>query len=679
MHRRVLALGFLALSSFALVPVTAQTRVEFVPTFSTSPRVEQQWQRLQALATQKSWDAWVTTYQQLVDDTRDLVLPRGPELMTGLRGQAHQLLASLPAAARERYRALKDEEAAVLLQQAQDQKDPALALEVYQRFRLTGSGPKALAWIARTHLAEGRTDWARTAYARLVRDTRPTAAQLTEQALAAAASGQTSELREVVRKLQTDFPGVSLKVGGRAVSAADLEKTLAIAQKAAPEAPRWDRFGGAGDRAMASGATVDPRKLWHYEIPTVTDTSSYRSSRVLFSANSSSSRGRFSFVSYPAVQGSTVVVQGPRSLTALDLANGQKRWEINGFPLLADEVPEERPEPRGSYYYRANRSGQAAPSIVGHQVITRVHLAPPVNSSALWPVDLALASYDARTGAQLWRRIAGGSPRGAFYNIPLVSGGVVYTGVATYKGGITEYSAVAMDAGTGETLWTTYLGAGSEALHLNDGSPALLRDGTVWIETAMHTLAALDMLTGEVKQIYRYAPARRYGSRGGSDSSPPVANEPISLIAAPSGPIVFVPRWGSEAVAFDPNSLKPIWRTPKSVRGSYVGALFAVDSRRAYITGDMIRAVNLTDGSPAWTWEPEAGFGDLGFAALVNDQIWVLLDGKLQVRAAADGAARPGVNLSAVVSDTPGFTSLIVVDHTALLTTGEKIFAFGVR
>ncbi|MBM3459861.1 MAG: hypothetical protein FJX77_15175, partial [Armatimonadetes bacterium] len=66
-------------------PARAQARSEFVATFSTNARVQQQWQQLEKLAKEQSWDAWITLYQRLVDDDRDLVLIRDAEFLDGIR------------------------------------------------------------------------------------------------------------------------------------------------------------------------------------------------------------------------------------------------------------------------------------------------------------------------------------------------------------------------------------------------------------------------------------------------------------------------------------------------------------------------------------------------------------------------------------------------------------------
>src|SRR5688572_12698387 len=121
---------------------------EFVPTFSTNARVKQQIDRMGKLAAAKSWDPWIAEYQQLVDDTRDLVLERDEEFLVGVRYHCHTLLAGLPAAVRQRYRALHDGDARRLFEKALAESDEAGMREVYSRYRYSSFADRALLWIA---------------------------------------------------------------------------------------------------------------------------------------------------------------------------------------------------------------------------------------------------------------------------------------------------------------------------------------------------------------------------------------------------------------------------------------------------------------------------------------------------------------------------------------------------
>jgi outer membrane protein assembly factor BamB len=685
------ALAALAGLLAALPPAGAQNRAEFVPTFSTNPRVKQQFDRLNALAAQKQWDACLAIYQQLVDDPRDLVLEKDEEFLVGARWHAHQLLAGLPVAARQRYRAIYDNEARKLFDRAQTERDGAAMREVYSRFRHSTFGPRALLWLATDAQDRGRAEYARVAFARLAKDPAVAAGTLLRYALAADSAGNPAEARAVLERLRRDYAAQPLTVGGDSTTAGAAAERLLAALKPPADgaAARWPSFAGdAGDRRMpALTPTARLTKRWEFVHPTAPDTPRYFGGQTVIIGSLASTRARFNFLSFPVAQGERLWVQGPRNVTSLDLADGKTLWDKQDFSLGADEggATQEDIGRRGGYSYRAARPFQAAPSLRGKVLLARVAMSSGQSSGSRWPADFALAAYEAAGGRPLWRRTAGGDPKGSFFNIPTTEGNLVFTGIATNKGGITEYAAQTLDLATGEPLWTTYLGAGSDPLGALDGSPAAVRDGVVWIESSLYTLNGLDLISGEVRTVYHYDPGQRV-SYGGFNSSPPLSNEAISAIAvAPKvtvdrrevSPIVFAPRWGVYVIALDSDTGRLLWSTPKAPGRSSIGSLFAVDAQRAYVCGEHVQAISLADGAPEWTWEAQkVSAGDVGFAALAGDRIYLPVEGKLVVLGAADGRELAALDALNGEGDPPGFCAVLPLGDRVVMTTRDRVVGF---
>lgn len=677
------ALGIAGAAGFVISALTlgpprleAQQRSEFVPTFSTNSRVKQQMERLQRLAQQKLWDEWVAAYQQLVDDPRDLVLQRDEEFLVGVRFTCHQQLAALPVAVRQRYRALVDNDAKKLFEKAQSTSDAVVMREVYSRYRFSSYGGRALQWIANRALDEGRAELARIAYSRLVKEPGTSPTLLLRYALAASAAGKATEAKTALDRVRKEFGQQQVQLSGQSIPAAQAADQIASAQKSveANTEQQWERFGGTeGGRLMsqpfsAAGAPV-LKKQWAFVLPTVLPAVGGRPN-----GYGASVRSRFSFLTFPALSKDRLIVQGPRGLTALDLKSGETAWDAQDFALKSDEVGGDVPNAQMRSYYNTPRSVQAAPALDGYVAVTRTPLSNG-NDTSRWPMNFGIAAYDVRKGRQLWRRIAGGEPRGVYFNLPSVESNTAFTGIATYRGGITEYSATALDAGTGETLWTTYLGAGSDPLSTIDGSPPAVRDGLVWIESALYTLNALDVITGEIRYIYRYDPGKRSIFRAGFDSAPVVANEPISLVGT-NGTLVFCPRWGTDCVGIDPANGKLLWSSPKAPGQSVLGALFAVDGKRAYIGGGALQAINLADGAREWSWEPEASSSSIGFPVLCGDRIYVVVEQKLWIRNAADGKEVGVVDLASHLGENAGYTSLLALKDRLVLCTRDRLFVF---
>lgn len=686
------ALGALALC-WGAQPGGAQTRAEFVPTFSTNARVKQQFEKLNRLAQNKQWDDWLSNYQQMVDDPRDQVLQKDDEFLVGVRWQCHQLLAALPSGVRQRYRALYDNEARKLYDRSMADGDFAGMRDCYARYRYTSYATKALTWLANQAEDAGHHEWARTAYARLAKDPVVSPALLLRYAQAAQSAGQPAEAKATLERVRKDFGAQPLALAGQQTTGAQAADQVAKGFREAPKPsePSWTSFAGSGgDRRWAAGPSGKLKKLWEFAQPTVVEPPRYYTNQqVLIGGNYGSGRARFSMLSFPVVRGDRVYVEGQRNLTALKMADGKAAWDVQDFVLSADEMASQNPDGRlgGVSSYRSYRAFQAAPALDGNVIVARFGMMSGPGGVTRWPADFALGAYDARTGRQLWRKIAGGDPRGSFFNIPTVQDGVVLSGIATNKGGITEYTAVALDAGTGETLWSTYLGAGSDPTGIVDGSPAAVRDGIVWIESSLYTLNALDLLTGEVRLVYHYDPGQRT-TYGGVNSMPSVSNEAISAIGfgprtnidkREVTPVVFAPRWGVYVVALDAETGRLLWSTPKAPGGrSTTGSLFGVDAKHAYVCGDHIQAISLADGAPDWTWEAQkVASSDLGFAALAGDRIYMPVEGKIYVLSAAEGRELEKLDALNSESDPPGFAAVIPFPNLMLMTTRDRVVAFG--
>jgi outer membrane protein assembly factor BamB len=671
----------------------AQTRAEFVPTFSTNARVKQQMDRLAKLATAKQWDPWLAGYQQLVDDPRDLVVERDQEFLVGVRWTLHQQLAGLPPQVRQRYRQLYDNEARKVFDRATAERDGDGMRDVYSRYRFSSFGSKALLWLANDAQDRGRHEMARVAFSRLAKEPGVTVQVLLRYALAASGANRSAEARGVLDRVKREFGGHPLQLAGEnTTGAAAADRVGASLAKEKPaDATSWRAFAGTGDRRIAAPLAGKVKKLWEFSHPTVTDRQGYSSGQQVMVGGYSSNRSRFSFLTFPVIENDRIWVQGPRNLTAVKLADGKAAWDQQDFVLAPNEVTaQQQQQPQGRFSssnYRTSRPLQAAPSLDDHLLITRVGMgATGPSSGSRWPVDYAIGAFDSRTGRPVWRKVAGGDPAGTYFNIPTVQSKIILSGVATNKGGITEYNAVALDAGTGETLWSRYLGAGSDPLGVMDGSPPAVRDGTVWIESSLYTLNGLDLITGDLRLVYHYDPGQRT-AYGGFNSSPNLNNEAISAIGlAPRttvdkrevSPVVFAPRWGVYVIALDADTGRLLWSTPKAPGRSTTGSLFAVDAKRAYVCGDHVQAIKLADGAPDWTWETQKlSSGEVGFAALGGDRIYIPVEGKIYVLSAEDGREIEVMNGIYQQGNSPGFSAVLPLGNHLIMTTRDGLVAFG--
>jgi outer membrane protein assembly factor BamB len=225
-----------------------------------------------------------------------------------------------------------------------------------------------------------------------------------------------------------------------------------------------------------------------------------------------------------------------------------------------------------------------------------------------------------------------------------------------------------VDAGTGARRWTAYLGTGSDPMSSIDGSPAAVADGIVWTESSLHTLNALDSVTGEILWIYRYQPRPIPYYRSGWQDRMTLPNEPISLIAPAGERLLFAPRWGDQCVALDGRTGKVLWSAPRGDARS----LFAVDEARAYLCGNEVHALDLATGARRWSWTaPDAR---AGYAALAGDRVYVPVGPTVYVLDRATGRQVAQLDLGSHQVEAE-FGAALLAGSRFLLSQPERLFA----
>jgi outer membrane protein assembly factor BamB len=305
----------------------------------------------------------------------------------------------------------------------------------------------------------------------------------------------------------------------------------------------------------------------------------------------------------------------------------------------------------------------------GRLLLARVPAGQFENDSSGWPAEFVLAALDARTGALLWQRPAGDGPPDSFYNLPTVSGQAIFTGISTAVAGLTEYRAAAVDAATGDRLWTTFLGSGSDPMSGVDGSPAAVRGGIVWVESCLHTLCALDALTGEVIWMAPFQPDIAAPERSGWQDTMNVTNEPVSLIAPVGDRVLFSPRWGRQVVSLNARTGHRAW----SIDAEKSGVLVAVNRNRAVLAGEQIRSVDATTGQPRWAWTPPDR-ERLGYPALVGNRIVVPVGAAVLFLDAGSGAERGRLSLREFGAQ-PGAATVLVLGRRLLFSQPDRLIA----
>lgn len=673
------AASLVLLLALSVIPAASQD-TGFSASFSSSARASADLERMATLAGQSAWPAWAAVAQQLLDDDRRQVIERDAEFHVGLRRRVYDLLEQAPPAARAAYLQHAEEPARQAYENATKRDDEPAVREAYARYRLTRGGALALRWLADRALDRGRSEEALEAYSRLSSAANVSPEVLLRGAMAASASRNPEAAKAFLEQIRRDWAGHPVRLAGEQMTGKQAADQLAASlgrQPAAPDAVRraygTHESTAAGTPALASG---ELKRLWEYQIP-LTRLAGSAVFRRTNPRGYTRTAYRFQFLSYPAVEGDQVWVQGPRSLTCLDRVTGNPQWDFKQFVLREDELPPSNANSRtGGIYYPSDRPSQGAPSLEGHLIAGRFPMAAVQATGSRWPADMALGIFDSRGGSLRWLRTAGGNPPGIYYNVPLLSGNVVYSGLAQHRGGITEYRAQALDAATGEPLWDCYLGGGTDPQGAVDGSPPLVHQGLVWTETSLYTLAGIDIITGDPWLIYRHTPTPASVTR--LNGRIYLRDHPLTLLAASADRVYYAQRWGPEIVAIDQKQARRAWSRNKPADISAEPVAAAVDTQRIYLAGSGVQACSLTDGSIAWSWQPPEDVDLPGIPALGGARLYVPCGRRVFVLDAENGKQLAEFHIGAPDAEGNSMQVMVAAGDTLYLYTADKLVAFAI-
>jgi outer membrane protein assembly factor BamB len=657
----------------------SQPQNRFRSQLDSSPKIDAEWKALGRLAAAKAWDEWLRRYQRLLDEHPDGLLAAGEDRLVGLRRTLEDRFRTLPAAARRRYRQRFDGTATPALERAISQGEPAEVTRVYARYRFTSAGPSALAWLAQRALDGGDSERAWLAFSRLVADASGSEPELAvwmaKAVMAGELSGRATEAAAMADRLAGRWGDRPLKIEGNTLPArAWVRARQAVAGSQDGSGRRragtsWPDFAGGPDGLRSMTGVVGPRlrTAWRDVVSGSSLPDSTEGTRSIWGPSYRyPGVPRFSLMAFPTVADGCVYAQTPGRIRCLSFLEGKLLWSVREVDL----APQRRfPTPGGFRWWRPYRATQTLPVVAGRLLLGRIPAGRFENDSSGWPAEYVLAALDARTGALLWERAAANGPPDSFYNLPTVAGQTLYTGISTAMAGLTEYRAAALDAATGDRLWTTHLGSGSDPMGGVDGSPAAVRGGTVWVETCLHTVCALDALTGEIQWVVPFKPETNAPERSGWQDTMNVPNEPVSLLALAGERLLFSPRWGSTTVALNARTGHLAW----SVDSARCRSLVGVDDRRAVLVGEQIRALDLATGRVQWNWTPPDR-SRLGYPALVANQV-VVPSGATLVFLDATSGGELGRRSLREFGAQPGAATVLVIGRRLLFSQADRLIA----
>lgn len=530
-------------------------------------------ERAKAFVAEEQWEEAVEILRQVAESHSGKVLPVSPLRFVSVRDYCQLQLASLPAEALALYRSRVDIRAKQWYEDGLRHRDGARLREVVDQLFCSSWGDDALLALGDLAFEAGDTGAARGYWERILppdywatfaSTAAPTdgsavwllypdsdldrAAVRARLLLGSIFDGDRDGVRQGLAEFRREFAAVEGKLGGQKVNYADyLEELLSeSSQWSAEKVDRqWPTFAGSPQRTKVVASEINPGEIaWETALPELPAAAAAKSAGTRRLAEM-----RDQFLNYhPVAVDNMVLLSTLGEIRAYDLATGEPMWgDADGQAIY-------RLHERGEIYAPA---GLGVPrfTLTVRQRRVYARLGSPVTTRAGEPQLAARHSYivcvdlDAQ-GKCLWsvRDTLEGDSNDiswAFEGSPVVDGDGVY--VAMRRSGVRPQQYVAcLHPETGQLKWRRLVcGAETTAIGQEEMTHNLLTldAGTLYLNTNLGAVAALDTRDGQIRWITRYPRARQneFGRRAkhlARDLTPCVYHNGIVYVAPADSEVI---------------------------------------------------------------------------------------------------------------------------------------------
>ncbi len=410
---------------------------------------------------------------------------------------------------------------------------------------------------------------------------------------------------------------------------------------------RWPTFAGASSRTRIAPGPIDIGQFqWRVRLdPPPAPRAAQATMRTVFPAmnpaNPASSDLSPAF--HPIVLGDQVIVCDEGRIHAYHL-NARPNTQPEGDPAAPgpeDEkvfawdqkvlgpytAPQARTQGGGTPRYTLTASGDRIFARLG-----------PSGRGGVAGTIVAVRNNRDIEGKRLWEKSSSeiALPRtrpdaparfGVFEGSPVADARSVYIGLTESHTEVAAYVAC-LDAETGATRWVRQLGSapafnmmfnmnnvGGGASSAEIGNQLLSLDGqTVYYQTNLGAVAALDAESGAIKWLATYPTRDRPGVNATREPNPAIVHDGLVIVAPDDSPTV---------LAFDASTGKLLWKTSPMDPRDRIVHLLGVAKGRLIATGDRVYSFDVKDGSLAKTWpDGPSGFEGYGRGLLAGDSIY---------------------------------------------------------
>ncbi len=610
----------------------------------------------------QQWSEAIDLYEKVIQQFGESValVPRGDPaadpsgeslLYVDARQHCQRSLAALPPEARAIYRQRVDARAEQLYRQGAARRDPAALRQVVSEMFCSSWGDDALNLLGDLAFQRGQFGEALAAYRRLVPDGEEggnalvypdpevdLAVVAAKKLLCRAAIGTNPPVQSDLDAFAKAYPGAKDRLAGRQGLLVDILKSSLAEDHLTPVVSidgRWPTFAGSPTRNRIVPGPVDVGSFqWKDRLEPPPDNrpqfvnSPFGRSPVMGRSTSQD------LIYHPIVLGNQVVVCDEDKIVAYHLDARPTGTEEEVHKLV---VAWEQRLQSAFGTSRTARTGLGSPRYTltasGDRIFARLG---PVGGRGGGGTLVAVRNNREVEGKLLWKRQASdialpkqranGIERfsASYEGTPVADDRHVY--VALTEAVTETWSYVAcLDAETGETVWVRYLGNASSAfdpmrnmqLASDIGHRLLTLDGqTVYYQTNMGAVAALDAETGAVKWLATYPTRERdmpmIGQRETHrDLNPAIVHDGLVIVAPDDSTPIF---------AFDAASGRLAWKTDALPR---VVHLLGVAKGHLIATGDRVYSIDVKTGKVLRYWpESGSGFEEHGRGLLAGDSIY---------------------------------------------------------
>jgi outer membrane protein assembly factor BamB/tetratricopeptide (TPR) repeat protein len=664
----------------------------------------------------QQWGEAIEIYQRAIQQFADKVtrLPKNDPagdpsgeswLFVDVRHYCQRQLAGLPADARAQYRSRVDSVAERWYRQGVADRDRASLRRVVEEAFCSSWGDDALDLLGDLAFEDGLFAEALSAYRQLVPDGSGNSLGLihpdpsvdlarvaAKKLLCRAALGDDPPTGADLDAFAAAYPNAAGSIAGRTGPLVKILSEALTNDHLPPPTQldeRWPTFAGSPTRSKIAPGSIDvgsfqwkvPLELQDQAKISIMNQRGFRRGGVINLDITRSSNPDRPLAYHPIVLDDQVIVCDDKQIRAYNL-NDRPTNSHNGSVDVAWKHEQQ------SGTTQAARSLTMMPrytlTAFGDRIYARLGTPGPAQPRPMMPVESVIVAVDRSTdGKLLWKRQASDTKLplrqadasfASFEGSPVADARSVY--VALTEGGVQTATYVAcLDANTGTSRWVRFIcqsntnaDNGGGMAFISDLSHRLLSlDGsTVYYQTNLGAVAALDIETGRMRWLATYPRVDRNGANSGHDRdlNPAIIHDGLVIIA---------PEDSTRIFAFDALTGRLVWNSEPRPDVTH---LLGVAKGRLVATGDHVWCLDVRTGKVLSGWPDGPGLEGYGRGLLAGDQIYWPTKTEIHMLDQATGqrSDRPPIKLQEMFQTSGG--NLAVGDGYLIVAQPDALVVF---